>query len=303
MNCRWIAWMFAALVLQGCASVSTERAKDLSSAGIAYAEAVSGVVDVAIDAAIDNDSLAQIVAAPRPPVSDEVQARRATQLEVLDVGLVRTVQLYTQLQQSLGVTRAYFVALQALAGGSQAEATGEAVQGLAERVNGVSRVLETSSTKPLISDAQVQALGGLARVVAAQVHGAKVAAALQRDAPVIGRALVLQESVLRIAASDIGSYMTTVNDQLFLTRVQGPYQKGQYGAAWADDRATYLKVRALGSRSEQVDAAARASREMQAVWRRILAGTSSPAEIAASLEEVNQLLEAVAALKAANAAD
>jgi hypothetical protein len=262
---------------------------------------VSNVVDVAIDAAIDNDSLAQIITAPRPPVSDDQQARRATQLEALDVGLVKTVQLYVQLQQSLLVTRSYFVALQALASGSQADATGEAVQGLAMRVNGVSRALEASSTKPLISDAQVQALGGLARVVAAQVHGARVAAALQRDAPVIGRALVLQESVLKIAASDIGSYMTTVNDQLFLNRVQGPYQKGEYGAGWASDRATYLKVRALGSRSGQVDAAAAASREMQAIWQRILAGTSSPAEIAASLAEVNDLLEAVAALKDATA--
>jgi hypothetical protein len=34
MTYRWIAGMFAALMLQGCASVSTERAKDLSTAGI-----------------------------------------------------------------------------------------------------------------------------------------------------------------------------------------------------------------------------------------------------------------------------
>jgi hypothetical protein len=302
MKYRWLTLVFAIFLAQGCASVAVDRAKDLSAAGIAYSDATVAVVEVAMDAHVDNDSLAQIASVPRPPVSSEVQERRAAKLEELDASLVTSLQLYNRLKHSLFAVRGYFAALQALANGSQAGATGQAVQGLAGQVSALNAALEGASAKPLISEAQVKALGGLAKVVAAQVHGAKLAAALERDAPVIGRALILQESVLKIAGDDIRTYMRDTNDQLFLKRVKAPYQKGEYGSDWANDRRVYLKVRAFGAVSDQLDVAAMASSKMQLIWQRILSGSYSTAEIAASLKEVQELLDAVASLKTATEA-
>ena len=114
----------AAILLTGCSTVAVERAKDLSSAGIQYSQATAGVIDVASNAAVDADSEAQVTSKPRQPVADAEQERRAVRLEQLDADLVRTVSLYATLKRSVNALEAYFKALQDLANGSQADATG-----------------------------------------------------------------------------------------------------------------------------------------------------------------------------------
>ncbi|MBI3367598.1 MAG: hypothetical protein HY021_03855 [Burkholderiales bacterium] len=280
--------------------VSGERAKDLSSAAIQYSQATAAVIDVAIDAAIDADSAAQVRSAPRNPVPEANRAARAQQLEQLDAGLAKTVSLYTSLKHSVNAIKAYFIALQELANGSQADAVGDAVKSVAERVNGVNKALEGAAATPKLSSAQISALGGLAKLVAAQVHGAKVAKALERDAPIIGRALVLQQSVLKLAGDDIRNNLNEANNVFFVDRVRTPYAKGDIGPGWINDRRAYLKLRALGQTSTAVNAAEASAGQMQAVWERILSGAYNAHEITAMLKDTEDLLDAVAALKDAN---
>ena len=105
----------ASLLAAGCASVDVERAKDLSSAGIQYAQATAKVITVATDAAVDADSDTQVVTKPRGTVSAEQQSQRAEQLEQLDAQLVKTISLYATLKRSVNAVEAYFRALQELA--------------------------------------------------------------------------------------------------------------------------------------------------------------------------------------------
>ena len=301
IRCRLIVAL-AAILLTGCASVAVERAKDLSSAGIQYTRATAKVIDVASDAAVDADSDTQVVAKPRPPVSEDQQKQRAARLEELDVQLVKTISLYATLKRSVNAVEAYFKALQELANGSQAEVTGDAVKSVAERVNGLSDALEKGAGKPLLTSAQVSAIGGLAKVVAAQVHGAKVANALERDAPTIGRALALQERVLELAGDDIRNNLTKTNNQFYLTKVKTPYLKGDIDGTWADNRRAYLRVRALGQTEASVTSAQAAAKQMQIVWERILNGEYSARELTVMLNDTEDLLEAVNALKDASKA-
>ncbi len=300
MKFRSLALTLALLVLQGCATVAVERAKDLSSAAIKYSEATAAVIDVAIDAAIDADSEAQVRSAPRPPLTEVKQRERAKALEQLDAGLAKTVSLYTVLKHSVNTTKAYFIALQDLADGSQADATGDAVKSVGERVNSVNKALQGADATPKLSDAKIAALGGLAKQVAAQIHGAKVAKALERDAPIIGRALVLQQSVLRLAGDDIRNNLNEANNRFFVDRVRTPYQRGEMGPGWANDRRAYLKVRALGQTETALNSAEAAAGQMQIVWERILSGSSSAKEITAMLKDTEDLLDAVNTLKDAD---
>jgi hypothetical protein len=166
----------------------------------------------------------------------------------------------------------------------------------------LSDALERGAGKPLLTSAQVSAIAGLAKVVAAQVHGAKVAKALERDAPTIGRALALQERVLELAGDDIRNNLTKSNNQFYLTKVKTPYMKGEIDGNWADHRRTYLRVRALGQTEVAVTSAQIAAKQMQMVWERILSGEYSAKELAAMLKDTEDLLEAVTALKDANKA-
>src|SRR5688572_8971794 len=65
--------MLALALLTGCATVSVERARNVSSAGVAYAQATAGVIDVAMNASIDASSERQVRSKPRPPVSESDQ--------------------------------------------------------------------------------------------------------------------------------------------------------------------------------------------------------------------------------------
>jgi hypothetical protein len=295
-----LALTLAVALMQGCATVAVERAKDLSSAAIQYSQATVAVIDVAIDAAIDADSEALVRAAPRAPVVDaERQTKRRDDLEKLNAGLAKSVSLYSSLKHSVNTIKAYFIALQELANGSPAEAAGEAVKLVAQRVNGLNKALEGSSAVPKLNDAQIAAVGGLAKLVVAQVHGAAVARAIERDAAIIGRALVLQQSVLKLAGDDIRSNLNDANGRFFVDRVGDPYERGVIGAAWVNDRRAYLKVRALGQTDAALTAAETTAGQMQTVWERILSGVYSAKEITAMLKDTEDLLDAVNALKTA----
>jgi hypothetical protein len=145
------------------------------------------------------------------------------------------------------------------------------------------------------------AIAGLAKLVTTQVHGAILAKALERDAPIIGRALVLQQIVLNDAASDVRAALNEANERFYTRRVLRPYKSGEIDADWVVDRRTYVKVKAIGDAIEAVSAAEAAARQMQTVWARILSGEYSAKELTAMLKDTEDLLTAATALKEANA--
>lgn len=298
MISRRIGLLAASAVLAGCASVTVERTKDLSTAGVKYSQAMAAVSTAAMEAAVDADSADQVRTMPRSVVEDAgIRANRAERLAKLDAGLVKTIVLYSTFERSANALEAYFKGLQALANGSQAEAAEEAVKNLAGRVNSLNAAMEKEATP--ISDAQINALGGLAKVVATQIHGAVLARALERDGPMIGRALVLQERVLQKARLDIANNLVEANNRFYVDSVEGPYVRGQMSASWPNARLAFLKVKALSQTDAAVSAAEAASKQMQIVWKKILSGEYSTSELLALLKDTDDLLGAAAALKAA----
>ena len=162
-----------AALLTGCAGVAVDRSKNVSSAGIAYAQATAGVVDVAVDAALDASSERQVRAKPRPPVSESDQKAREAKLKELDDALTTNVSNYMRLKRSVTAVEAYFKALQQLADGSTAEGTEAAVKSLADRLNGLNNVLDKGEGgKPLISEERKGAIAGLSKLVAKEISAA-----------------------------------------------------------------------------------------------------------------------------------
>jgi len=294
---RAVALALAALFAAGCATTNVDRAKDLSSAGVSYARATTAVIDLAIDSSIDADSGSTVLATRAPVIGTPDE--RKTELEESDRGLIEGVVRYTELRSSIGALEAYFLALQALANGSQADATEVAVNALAARINSLNGTL---GNKVPLSGEQAKALVGLSKLVAVQVHGAVVGRVLQRDAELIGKAILLQQLTLRTAERDITTGIKGENNRFYVAKVLTPYQLGTIDAEWVDSRRKYIKVQALGQSLDTVKTAQAAAAQMQATWQKILSGEFSAAELAASLKETDELLAAVAALKAAERA-
>jgi len=292
-----------ALLVAGCSTVSVDRAKSLSSAGVAYTKATSSLIDVAIDATLDGSSELQVRTKPNTPVPKAAEAGRVEFLTTLDTELIGNVVAYTRLKRSVAALEDYFQALSQLTDGSPADAADTAVRTLADRLNGVNEALDRKGDgKPLISDERKGALAGLAKVITKEVHGAAVSKALERDAPIIGRALVVQAMVVQAASDDIRTKLAAANASFYTDRVVGPYKSGNIGSAWIDDRRTYLKVKAVEVPPAEVATAEAAAKQVQSVWQRVLSGEYSPKELTATLKDVEELLSAVNALKTANKA-
>lgn len=293
--------IFAAMLLQACAAVQVQRAKDLSAAAVRFSDTTLVVIDAATDAAINADSQVQVRGVRPVATTDEAQSKRKEDLEKLNAALAQTVVVYQTTKSQVTAVKAYFIALQDLANGSPAEQVEASVKTLGERVNGLSTALESSPApgKPKLSATKIDAIAGLAGKVAEQVHGAKLASALRRDAPIIGKALALQERVLVTAGDDIRNELNQTNNIFFVDKVERPYVEGKLGSSWSDDRRRYLKVRALNQTQAAVASAAAAANQMAAVWERILSGSFSATEFNVILKETEDLLDAVAAFKAA----
>lgn len=297
MRSQAIALLLAGLIaLSGCASVSVEQAKDLSSAGIEYSKATAAVIDLAVDAAIDASSY-RLVSVAASRAKDETEAAdRIKSLTERDAILVGQVKIYTDIKRSAGAVEAYFTGLQELSGATPGDAVETSVKTLADRINGISSVLEQ---KVALNGDRKDAVAGFAKFFVKQAHGAAVARALERDTEIIGRALVLQEISLQVARSELDEFSNEQWARFHAKRVLDPYAAGGVNADWIKDRRDYVKAQAIGSAGEAVRTAEQAARQMQGVWARILSGSTSGAELKLMLRDVNEALDAATALKTA----
>jgi hypothetical protein len=222
-------------------------------------------------------------------------------LEKSNKGLSQNTKLFLSLRASLSTVEGYFTALQTLVDNPQSEVTASAVSTLADRVSALSKALKDgdSPNKPVLNDTQKTALSGLAKLVADQIHGATVGAALRRDASIIGEALLLQERTLDFTGRIISNALAEQNNRFFVDKVQRRYEKQDIDSAWVIDRNKYIKAEAIGEISEELQAARAASKQMNKTWEKILSGIYDTGEMRQQIEEVEALVAAMVALKQA----
>lgn len=300
---RLVLLLVAMVSLVGCASVEVQRGKDLASAGIQYCSATTALVDVAIDSLIDADSETKVrskLTAEDLKKAGLTPDKLGERLTESNKGLIKDVTLYFSLRASLVTVQDYFKALQTFADNPQSETTALAVSTIADRVNAINKAVKASAPdKQLLSDAQKAALSGLAKLVAEQVHGAMVGAELKRDAPIIGEALLLQQTLLENAETVILHKLKIDNARFNVDKVQGPFKKQEIGDPWISDRKTYIKTEAIGETSDALKTAREASKQMSKTWEKILSGVYDAGEMQQQVAEVEALVAATAALKQA----
>ena len=251
------------LMLAGCASVQTQRAKDLSADAVRYTTATEALVDAATDAMIDADSEA-FVRTPPKQLKGEV-LRESNEL------LLGNIKKFQELRASVMKLEAYFKALQSLVDNPTSEATASAVSSIAGQVNALNKAINQTSGD-IINSGQQQALSALSKAVADQVHGAMVANALRRDAPIIGEALLHQEQVLAFAGTVVLGALRDDNARYYSDKVDAPFQKQQIDASWVASRRQYLKTKAMGESSQALITAKSAANQMGKSWEKILSG-------------------------------
>lgn len=290
--------------LSGCATANVQQGKDLSSAGVAYSQATSALIDVAINSMIDADSEALV----RTKLPKEVLTRPKYTPEKLREKLAKsdselisnTTQLLT-LKASVGSIEAYFKGLQSLADNPQSDTTASSVSTLGDRVNSLNEALKNTEgkVKPVISESQKTALNGLAKLVSDQVHGKMVGDALKRDAKVIGEAILLQGEILSFAENVIVGDLNSKANRFYVDNVEEPFEKQTMNDKWVSDRRVYVKSKATGQVSEAIKTARETSKQMGKIWKKILSGVYDISEIRQQIQDEEAIVNALLALKQA----
>jgi len=288
--------------LYGCSAVEVKRGGDLSSAGIAYTQASARLIGVAMNSMIDADSETHVrtqlsrAALERAGLTP---AKLRKRLSASDKLLIQNIRKMSNLRSSLLATQAYFMALQDLVDNPQSDTTADMVSMMSDRVNLLNETMKSGRTgvKPVMSDEQISALGGLTKLVADEIHGKKVSAAMKRDAKIISESLIIQGKVLGLTEKIILGALKDENARFFVDYVRAPFEIQNLDSRWVDNRKIYLKSKALGDSSSALNTARASSMHMNQTWKKILSGVYDTREIRKQIEEINELVDVLIALK------
>jgi len=299
---RALALALGLLGLAGCPTIPLKQAENIGTAGSAYAEAVKAVGDFALSDALDYavDELET-----RRPALKELAKRREA-LERQNRLLKRRIELVETASLQITLVREYFSALEALAKFDVATPAGAATASLIDSLNALEKSIATRSdagglVRPLTAD-EKNAAAQVVSLIARGIHAKGVEARLTSDAPIIARHL----RMLSIQLEELGGWISDRQENRLTTfyadHVEAPFLKPADTALPADWKNKYKQYLRGVTLNEKIRLAAEAGKNMERVWVRYLSAEQSPEELLQSVQDMQQLVTAIAGLRAARQA-
>lgn len=293
--------LLAVLTLNACSTTTLLQSKDLSSAGLSYADAVSTLIDTTSDAIINDDSdtllTLQTLTAATP--TSENKQQLDTWLKAHDDSVQQLLLPLHTMSKHTQTLKSYFLALQALADNDAPTNAVTATQNLSASINSASEAL-AKTAKVSISADQQKAIGNLAGLVAKSVQAGLLRDALTRDAPVISKYLLLQQKAMSgLAAILQHSYQKNQVLQ-YRDNIKKPYITRSINnpGDWKTARKNYLNASFVNA---DLDAASAAASKLQLIWESIVQGKPDTASVQAALTDLRTFAGAIQAVKDARA--
>ena len=272
-RCVSFVCLSAMFVLAGCANIGAQSgavgtAQQVAEGAHKYVATLQKVNALALDHS--RDFTADLV--PNLP-------RNAATLEDQTAAMQQRVKALQAVDGYLNTQAAYFAALQALAKGDTSSATQKSVKQLA---SSLANVPGASG----LSTAAKNAVAGLAQHVEKTRHAAMVAQVLERDADVVGQALLFNQQVLQEQISWITYREQLVRQVEFRDKVQKPFVEGnRLPESWKKTWKAHIKQPPSVVLLEQ---AIQASVRMQQAWLDVLRGQGTINELGAVFDELQR---------------
>lgn len=288
MNAKWLQLAIGtfALVLCGCVTQTIKEGKDLSTSGIAYADAVDSLLDVTTDTVVDFDNneliKTRISSSPEKGLADK------------DAAMFDLLSEIAAFRARTRLLKAYFLNLQALADSPVKDDVGSAVKSLSDSI---SKVNASLGGKESLSDEQKSQIGTLAGLVASSIQAEKIKRALSRDAEIIGTNLALQQRQLANITAILKDRYEADNRLFHAEHVVQPYVDIQHpldASSWTDARKRWLKS---AFANQQLETANTAATQLQSVWTEILQGKTDLGALDGLISDVNEFTSSMEAVK------
>ncbi|MHC4146222.1 MAG: hypothetical protein ACYSWW_21580 [Planctomycetota bacterium] len=287
----FLAFGLSALLVSGCATQTIQGGKDLSTSGIAYAEAVNNLLDVTVDRVIgfDNEEL--------------MKSRRGSNLremvEQKNEAVLAVISEISEFRAQTMLLKVYFLNLQALADSPIKDDAGSTVEALSDSISKHNKLLGGEDGKESLTNEQKKQIAALGGLIAHSVHAASIKTALARDAETIGIYLSYQENQLKNIAGILRDRFDAVNDLFLEENVIAPYvdtSKPVRGTNWAANRKKWLETQFI---SQQLVTAQEAAKQLRGVWADTLQGRTDLNSLSVLISDVNEFVTTVQALREA----
>jgi hypothetical protein len=289
--------------LAGCSTASLRHAEGMAVSGKAYAQAVRSVAELALSDVLDYE--VEQIAAERDQFSgSDGPAKRKAFLGEENAVLKRRIELVETASLQVSLVAEYFTALGVLAERDPATPATAAMSSLMDSLQNLEQEIEKSPNTQLkkLTPAEKTAAAKLVGEIVRAAHAAQVAARLTDDAPTIGRHLRLLSKHLTVLSGWVAARQENRLASFYALEIEAPFvdpQRQQLPEDWRTKYKRYLRGTTLNERLKQ---AAELGTAMERAWQRYLAGDQSPEEVLQSVKDMQQLVQVMAALKAARAA-
>ena len=287
----FLVFGLSALLVSGCATQTIQGGKDLSTSGIAYAEAVNNLLDVTVDRVIEFDN------------EELMKSRRGSNLrktvEQKNEAVLAVISEISEFRAQTMLLKVYFLNLQALADSPIKDDAGSTVEALSDSISKHNKPLGGEDGKESLSNEQKKQIAALGGLIAHSVHAANIKTALARDAETIGIYLSHQENQLKNIAGMLQDRFDAVNDLFLEENVIAPYvdtSKPVRGTNWAANRKKWLETQFI---SQQLVTAQEAAKQLRGVWADTLQGRTDLNSLSVLISDVNEFVTTVQALREA----
>lgn len=288
-----VVGFFVLLSMCNCATQTIQVAKDLSSSGIAYTEAVDNLLDVTTDRVIEFDTQV-LEKARRGPEPRDTKPEREM-IIATNEAIREQISEIEEFRSQTKLLKTYFLNLQALATSPVEDDAGMAIQALSDSMGELNTTLEREDSRVRLTDKQKQQIASLGGLAAKSIHAMKIKRALSRDAEIVGIYLAHQENQLKNFAGMLKDRFEAENDLFLNEKIIAPYvERKPLGAEWASNRKRWIKAQFV---NERLDTAQEAAKQLRGVWADILQGKPDLNALSVLISDVNEFVTTAQALE------
>lgn len=281
------------LLLAGCSNSTLVKTQDLSASSVAYTDTINELLDETIKQVIDVDS------------RELIRARAATNpkkvLNQRNKSLTELIGKINYFRQQTSLMNNYFVNLQSLADSTVKDDVGVSVGRISSRIHYMNNRPQNAEDERritrLLNEEEEGYIGKLTGMIVGSYYAARIEAALRRDAPIIGKQMLLQEKQLNHIVGILKDRLDVGNTMHLTDNVVGPYIDKDGGSfdknTWMESRRQWFQLEKAAPIFGKVKEAHTALRE---AWEDILRGKKDIGSVDIMLADVNDFLGTLHAL-------
>lgn len=281
--------------LLGCDGDRLQQFSSFASLGSAYVTSIHGLVRETGSAMIASDSATLIrareLATPAGVASDKASFEK--QLKDSNVQLKQYLETLQKLDSHASRLGAYFKAISQLADSKHAAEFSASADALVQSIDDINPVLEKLS----VGDKKVaDYIKPTSRLVVAHFQVRALDQRLEKDAPIIDRALAIQQAALEALSAQSSTALQATVQMKEGSEVIGPYVANKpLPSVWTKRRENFLRAKVT---LESAEGAKEASGNLRDCFRELVAKKEGSLDFHSLMQAISQLNDYVTELGA-----